>query len=129
MVFQDLWGAMMALDIKTYSIGGLGVFVFPSLIGPDGNLSKVIFAIIIAIVGGVLAFLIQLFVRVPNLYGGGALRLRKKLKKPHLLLKKFNKKLLRAHLSGMLSHLTKFLTKSLPQELWVKVSLLTLLMG
>lgn len=64
--------AMMALDIKTYSIGGLGVFVFPSLIGPDGNLSKVIFAIIIAIVGGVLAFLIQLFVRVPNLYGGGA---------------------------------------------------------
>ena len=47
---------MMALDIKTYSIGGLGVFVFPSLIGPDGNLSKVIFAIIIAIVGGVLAF-------------------------------------------------------------------------
>ena len=61
--------AMMALDIKTYSIGGLGVFVFPSLIGPDGNLSKVIFAIIIAIVGGVLAFLIQLFVRVPNLYG------------------------------------------------------------
>ena len=64
--------AMMALDIKTYSIGGLGVFVFPSLIGSDGNLSKVIIAIIIAIVGGVLAFLIQLFVRVPNLYGGGS---------------------------------------------------------
>ena len=34
--------AMMALDIKMYSMGGLGVFVFPSLIGPDGNLSKVI---------------------------------------------------------------------------------------
>ncbi len=60
--------AMIALDIKAYSIGGLGVFVFPSLIGPDGNLSKVI----IAIMGGVLAFLIQLFVRVPNLYGGGS---------------------------------------------------------
>ena len=70
--------AMMALDIKTYSIGGLGVFVFPSLIGPDGNLSKVIFAIIIAIVGGVLAFLIQLFVRVPNLYGGGAAKVEEK---------------------------------------------------
>ena len=68
----------MALDIKTYSIGGLGVFVFPSLIGPDGNLSKVIFAIIIAIVGGVLAFLIQLFVRVPNLYGGGAAKVEEK---------------------------------------------------
>ena len=70
--------AMMALDIKTYSIGGLGVFVFPSLIGPDGNLSKVIFAILIAIVGGVLAFLIQLFVRVPNLYGGGVAKVEEK---------------------------------------------------
>ncbi len=100
--------AMMALDIKTYSIGGLGVFVFPSLIGPDGNLSKVIIAIIIAIVGGVLAFLIQLFVRVPNLYGGGAAKVEeKKLKKLYLLLKKFNKKLLLAHLSGMSYHLTK----------------------
>ena len=70
--------ATMALDIKTYSMGALGVFVFPSLIGPDANLSKVIFAIIIAIVGGVLAFLIQLFVRVPNLYGGGAAKVEEK---------------------------------------------------
>jgi len=37
-----------------------------------------IFAIIIAIVGGVLAFLIQLFVRVPNLYGGGAAKVEEK---------------------------------------------------
>ena len=66
-VSKLMGAAMIALDIKMYSTGGLGVFVFPSLIGPDGNLSKVIFAIIIAIVGGVLAFLIQLFVRVPNL--------------------------------------------------------------
>lgn len=62
--------AMLALDIKMYSTGGLGVFVFPSLIGPDGSLTKVIFAILIALLGGVLAFLIQLFVRVPNLYSG-----------------------------------------------------------
>lgn len=76
---SGLMGAvMMALDIKTYSIGGLGVFVFPSLIGPDANLSKVIIAIIIAIVGGVLAFLIQLFVRVPNLYGGGVAKVEEK---------------------------------------------------
>lgn len=62
--------AMLALDIKLYSTGGLGVFVFPSFIGPDGSLTKVIFAILIAVLGGVLAFLIQLFVRVPNLYSG-----------------------------------------------------------
>lgn len=119
----------MALDIKTYSIGGLGVFVFPSLIGPDGNLSKVIIAIIIAIVGGVLAFLIQLFVRVPNLYGGGVAKVEEKAEEAAPALKKFNKKSLLAHSSGMSYHLTKFLTKSLPQELWVKESLLTLLMG
>ncbi|MFR2165284.1 MAG: glucose PTS transporter subunit IIA [Streptococcus salivarius] len=69
--------AMMALDIKPYSIGGLGVFVFPSLIGPDGNLSKVIFAIIIAIVGGVLAFLIQLFAQYQLYTVVGQLRLEK----------------------------------------------------
>ena len=70
--------AMMTLDIKTYSIGGLGVFVFPSLIGPDGNLSKVIFAIIIAIVGALVSFLIQLFAPVPTLYGGGAAKVEEK---------------------------------------------------
>ena len=31
---------MIALDIKMYSTGGLGVFVFPSLIGSDGSLLK-----------------------------------------------------------------------------------------
>lgn len=50
-VSELMGAAMIALDIKMYSTGGLGVFVFPSLIGPDGNLSKVIIAIIIAIVG------------------------------------------------------------------------------
>lgn len=70
--------AMMALDIKMYSMGGLGVFVFPSLIGPDGNLSKVIFAIIIAIVGALVSFLIQLFAPVPTLYGGGAAKVEEK---------------------------------------------------
>ena len=69
--------AMMALDIKMYSMGGLGVFVFPSLIGP-GNLSKVIFAIIIAIVGALVSFLIQLFAPVPTLYGGGAAKVEEK---------------------------------------------------
>ena len=121
--------AMIALDIKAYSIGGLGVFVFPSLIGPDGNLSKVIFAIIIAIVVVFLPsssnslYEYQIYTVVDQL------RVKKKLRKLHLLLKKFNKKSLLAHLLGILSHLTKFLTKSLPQELWVKELLLTLLMG
>ena len=117
--------AMIALDIKAYSIGGLGVFVFPSLIGPDGNLSKVI----IAIMGGVLAFLIQLFVRVPNLYGGGSAKGEEKAEEVAPTPKEIQQEIIASHLLGILSHLTKFLTKSLPQELWVKELLLTLLMG
>ncbi|MFR3959868.1 MAG: hypothetical protein ACLTZB_00755 [Streptococcus salivarius] len=105
--------AMMALDIKMYSIGGLGVLSSQALIGPDGNLSKLSLPLL-------LPLWVLLYPSLSNsLYEYQIytvveqLRLRKKLKKLHLLLRKFNKKLLRAHLSGMLSHLTKFLTKSL----------------
>ena len=51
--------------------------------------------------GGVLAFLIQLFVRVPNLYGGGVAKVEEKAEEvADLLLKKFNKKSLLAHSIG-----------------------------
>lgn len=39
-VSELMGAAMIALDIKMYSTGGLGVFVFPSLIGSDGSLLK-----------------------------------------------------------------------------------------
>ncbi|MBM7636311.1 beta-glucoside-specific PTS transporter subunit IIABC [Streptococcus saliviloxodontae] len=65
-----LGAAMMGFNIPMYSAGAMGIFVFPTLIGPDGNLSKLWLAIIIAIVGGILAFVIQLFAPVPYLYGG-----------------------------------------------------------
>ena len=35
-VSKLMGAAMIALDIKMYSTGGLGVFVFPILIGSDG---------------------------------------------------------------------------------------------
>ena len=120
---------MLALDIKMYSTGGLGVFVFPSLIGPDGSLTKVIFAILIAVLGGVLAFLIQLFVRVPNLYSGCEVaKSEGKAGEAAPAPKKFNKKSLLVRLSGRLYGLTMYLTKSLHQELWVRGLLLILLM-
>mgnify|MGYP007043295026 FL=1 len=58
---------MIALDIKMYSTGGLGVFVFPSLIGSDGSLLKLSLRFLLLSLAVFLAFLIQLFVRVPNL--------------------------------------------------------------
>lgn len=39
-VSELMGAAMIALDIKMYSTGGLGVFVFPILIGSDGSLLK-----------------------------------------------------------------------------------------
>lgn len=62
--------AMMFFNVAMYSTGAMGIFVFPTLIGPDGNLSKVWIAALIAVLGGIAAFLIQLFVPVPYLYGG-----------------------------------------------------------
>lgn len=73
-----LGAAMMGFNIPMYSAGAMGIFVFPTLIGPDGSLSKVTLAIIIAIVGALVSFLIQLFAPVPTLYGDGAAKVEEK---------------------------------------------------
>ena len=73
-----LGAAMMGFNIPMYSAGAMGIFVFPTLIGPDGSLSKVTLATIIAIVGALVSFLIQLFAPVPTLYGGGAAKVEEK---------------------------------------------------
>ena len=66
-VSKLMGAAMIALDIKMYSTGGLGVFVFPILIGSDGSLLKLSLRFLLLSLAVFLAFLIQLFVRVPNL--------------------------------------------------------------
>lgn len=66
-VSELMGAAMIALDIKMYSTGGLGVFVFPILIGSDGSLLKLSLRFLLLSLTVFLAFLIQLFVRVPNL--------------------------------------------------------------
>lgn len=76
-----LGATMMGFNIPMYSAGAMGIFVFPTLIGPDGSLSKVTLAIIIAIVGALASFFIQLFAPVPTLYGGGAAKGEEKAEK------------------------------------------------
>lgn len=66
-VSELMGAAMIALDIKMYSTGGLGVFVFPILTGSDGSLLKLSLRFLLLSLAVFLAFLIQLFVRVPNL--------------------------------------------------------------
>ncbi|WP_159803696.1 beta-glucoside-specific PTS transporter subunit IIABC [Streptococcus halichoeri] len=62
--------AMEAFRIKTYSIGGLGVFLYPSLVDPKtGRTAEMMIAIIITLIAIGLAFLIQFLLPVPTLYG------------------------------------------------------------
>ena len=69
--FRVPWYAMMGFNIPMYSAGAMGIFVFPTLIGPDGSLSKVTLAII-AIVGALCILPYPTLCTSANLYGGGA---------------------------------------------------------
>lgn len=62
--------AMMAFNVAAYSAGAMGVFVFPTLIGLDGNLTKLWIGVAIAVIGAIAAFAIQMVAPVPYLYGG-----------------------------------------------------------
>ncbi len=63
--------AMMFFNVVGYSVGGLGVFLYPSLVNPaNGDMSGMIAAIALTITAVVLAFAIQMALPVPYLYGG-----------------------------------------------------------
>lgn len=54
--------------VLTYINGGLGIFMYPSYIGPDGSLTGVMHMIIGTILAIVLSFVGMMFVKVPKLY-------------------------------------------------------------
>ncbi|MCT8388942.1 PTS beta-glucoside transporter subunit IIABC [Leuconostoc holzapfelii] len=54
--------------VLTYINGGLGIFMYPSYIGPNGNLTGVMHMIIGTILAIVLGFVGMMFVKVPKLY-------------------------------------------------------------
>ncbi|MGT2843664.1 beta-glucoside-specific PTS transporter subunit IIABC [Streptococcus hongkongensis] len=62
---------MMFFKVIGYSIGGLGVFLYPSLVSPKtGNTSGMIAAIVLTLIAIVVSFIIQYILPVPYLYGG-----------------------------------------------------------
>ncbi|MDO4667075.1 MAG: beta-glucoside-specific PTS transporter subunit IIABC [Streptococcus sp.] len=62
--------AMMFFNVVGYSIGGLGVFLYPSLVDPKtGSTTEMFIAILLSVVAVILAFAIQMFVPVPVLFG------------------------------------------------------------
>ncbi|MCI5871104.1 MAG: PTS glucose transporter subunit IIA, partial [Streptococcus sp.] len=61
---------MMFANVIGYSVGAMGVFLYPSLVNSKtGDMSGMYAAIIASIAAVVIAFLIQYFVPVPTLYG------------------------------------------------------------
>lgn len=54
--------------VLTYINGGLGIFMYPSYIGPNGNLTGVMHMIIGTVLAIVLGFVGMMFVKVPKLY-------------------------------------------------------------
>ncbi|MBZ2099198.1 beta-glucoside-specific PTS transporter subunit IIABC [Streptococcus mitis] len=57
-----------AFNMTMYSAGAMGVFLYPSFVSPDGNLSSVYVGLIGTVIAIVLSFAIQMFVPVPTLY-------------------------------------------------------------
>ncbi len=57
-------------DIKNYTMGALGIFMYPSFVNPKtGDMSGMIAAIGLTVAAIVLSFIIQMIVPVPTLYG------------------------------------------------------------
>lgn len=62
--------ATMFFNVTGYSVGGMGVFLYPSLVNPaTGDMSGMIAAIILTVVAIVASFAIQMALPVPYLYG------------------------------------------------------------
>lgn len=62
--------ATMFFNVTGYSVGGMGVFLYPSLVNPaNGDMSGMIAAIILTVVAIVASFAIQMALPVPYLYG------------------------------------------------------------
>lgn len=57
-------------NVTMYAMGGMGIFLFPSFIEPTtGSFHSVIHLAIGTVIAIVLAFAVQMFVKVPTLYG------------------------------------------------------------
>ncbi|HEL2059193.1 TPA: PTS glucose transporter subunit IIA [Streptococcus suis] len=62
--------ATMFFNVTGYSVGGMGVLLYPSLVNPaNGDMSGMIAAIILTVVAIVASFAIQMALPVPYLYG------------------------------------------------------------
>lgn len=57
-------------ELKSYSMGGLGIFLFPSFVSPDTGVTPMWIMMGFAAAAVVISFVIQMMLPVPYLYGG-----------------------------------------------------------
>lgn len=68
-IVSGIVGAFVGFfNMTMYSFGALGVFVYPSLVSPDGNFMSMYVALIGTVLAIALSFTIQMFVPIPTLY-------------------------------------------------------------
>ena len=68
-IVSGIVGAFVGFfNMTMYSFGALGIFVYPSLVSPDGNFMNMYVAFIGTVLAIVLSFTIQMFVPIPTLY-------------------------------------------------------------
>ncbi|RPA60651.1 PTS beta-glucoside transporter subunit IIABC [Aerococcus agrisoli] len=70
-IVSGIVGAFLAFfNVTAYSVGAMGIFVLPSLINPaNGSFHSLIYAAIGIVIAVGLSFAIQMFAKVPTLYG------------------------------------------------------------
>lgn len=68
-IVSGIVGAFVGFfNMTMYSFGALGIFVYPSLVSPDGNFKNMFVAFIGTVLAIVLSFAIQMFIPIPTLY-------------------------------------------------------------
>ena len=68
-IVSGIVGAFVGFfNMTMYSVGALGIFVYPSLVSPDGNFKNMFVAFIGTVLAIVLSFAIQMFIPIPTLY-------------------------------------------------------------
>ncbi|MVX59115.1 PTS beta-glucoside transporter subunit IIABC, partial [Streptococcus danieliae] len=99
MVSALIGGYVMFAGIVAYSVGGLGIFLYPSLIDTsNGSMSGVISSIIASVAALVISFGAQMALPVANLYGDGVLE--EKEDEPMSLLKEIQQEIVASPLEG-----------------------------
>lgn len=64
-----LGGAIQLFDLKNHAMGAMGIFAYPGYVSPETGMTPMFIVIAFTVAAAVIAFVIQMLVPVPYLYG------------------------------------------------------------